>query len=44
MHSNRMSIIIGLIILAIDIIMLILYASKQGKFTFDFLLTLLRGG
>ena len=43
MHSNRISIVIGLIILAINVFLLTIYASKQGEMTFSFFFTLCRG-
>ena len=42
MHSNRISIIIGLIVLIISAFLLNVYASKQGKLTFSFFLSLYR--
>lgn len=42
MHSNRISIVIGLIILIINLFLLTIYASKQGKFTFSFFFSVCR--
>jgi len=40
MHSPKISIIIGLIIIAINIFLFILYFQKQGKFSFEFIKSL----
>ena len=37
MHSNKASVIIALIIIAISIFLLVVYSSKQGKHTFSFI-------
>jgi len=42
MHSNRINIVIGLIILAISVFLLTIYASKQGEMTFSFFFTVCR--
>jgi len=36
MHSNKMSIIIALVIIVISIFLLMIYSGKQGKYTFGF--------
>ena len=40
MHSNKVSIIIGLIIIAINIFLLTIYFQKQWKYTFNFVKSL----
>jgi hypothetical protein len=42
MHSNRISIVIGLIMLVMGAFLLNVYASKQGKLSFSFFLSLYR--
>lgn len=37
MHSNKVSIIIALVIIAMSIFLLMIYFGKQGKYTFDFI-------
>ena len=37
MHSNKVSIIIGLVIIAISVFLLIIYSQKQGEYTFGFI-------
>lgn len=37
MHLNKVSVIIALIILAINIFLLMVYFQKQGQFTFKFI-------
>ena len=37
MHSNKVSIIIALVIIAISIFLLMVYFEKQGKYTFSFI-------
>ncbi len=37
MHSNKVSIIIALVIIAISIFLLMIYFGKQGKYTFSFI-------
>ena len=40
MRSNRLAIIVGLGILAINLYLLSVYISTQAKLTFEFILTL----
>ncbi len=40
MHSKRLSVIIGVAIIAVDIFLFIIYFQKQGKYTFDFVKSL----
>ena len=40
MHSNRLALIVGLGILAINLYLLSVYISTQAKLTFEFILTL----
>lgn len=42
MRSNLLAIIVGLGILAINLYLLSIYISTQGKFTFEFILTLVK--
>ena len=42
MHSNRMSIFIGLIIVALNIFLLVIYTQKQIAATIQFVESLLR--
>lgn len=37
MHSNKVSVIIGLVIIAIGVFLLIVYYEKQGEYTFGFI-------
>lgn len=37
MHSKKVSIVIGLIVLAINIFLMIVYFQKQGRYSFDFI-------
>jgi hypothetical protein len=41
MRSNRLAIIVGLGILAINLYLLSVYISTQAKLTFEFILTLI---
>ena len=40
MHSNKVSVIIGLIIIAIGVFLLIVYYERQGEYTFRFIKSL----
>ena len=40
MHSNRLALIVGLGILAINLYLLSVYIFTQAKLTFEFILTL----
>ncbi len=40
MHSNKTSVVIGLIIIAIGVFLLIVYYEKQGEYTFSFIKSL----
>ena len=42
MRSNLLAIIIGLGMLAINLYLLSIYISTQSKFTFEFILTLVK--
>ena len=42
MRSNLLAIIIGLGMLAINLYLLSIYISAQSKFTFEFILTLVK--
>jgi len=37
MYSKKLSIIIGIIIIAINIFLFVVYFQKQGKYTFEFI-------
>ena len=37
MYSRRTSIVVGLIIIIINVLLLVVYAQKQGKHTFRFI-------
>jgi hypothetical protein len=41
MHSNRISIFIGLIIFAINVCLFAIYYQKQAKYTFEFIKAIL---
>lgn len=40
MHSNKSSMIIGLLVIAVSILLLIVYFQKQGEYTFKFMKSL----
>ncbi len=40
MHSNKVSVIIALIIITIGVFLLIVYYEKQGEYTFSFIKSL----
>jgi len=41
MHSKKLSIIISIVIIALDVFLFILYFQKQNKYTFEFAKNLL---
>jgi len=42
MYSKKLSVIIGIAIIAIDIFLFILYFEKQSKYTFEFVKSLFK--